>query len=247
MKIDVSKLKLTLPEGVTKKSEPTLDPDGVSVKFEVTGNKANSYDIGVAYDNGEPLNCKLTVKDATLLKLYDNILGVIAGKTFTVRAQFDMVPVLSNVHISVPSDWTVSKEAYIEENDVIAVYTTKDITATAKVSVEYLGVTKELTIDVRDPNTNSFLTLTSDKPEYTVGEDIVLTATYKNDVAEKDKPKLSGSLPEGVTEKTPLASSGKTWTVTYTSSSTGEKQFTFIAYEGDKSNQVARSCKVTVK
>lgn len=252
MKIDVSKLNITLPEGVSKKTEPSLQPDGVSVKFTVTGDKEVSGNIGVAYNSGSPVNCKLTVqntpvKEATLLKIADNVLGVVAGKDFTLKAEFDMPPVLEKAKIVVPSDWTVKEAAKVEGNFIIAVYTTKDITDTAKMSVTYGSVTKELTIKVQDPALNSFLTLTSDKPEYTVGEDIILTATYKNNVAEKDKPKLSGSLPEGVSEKTPLASSGKTWTVTYTSNSTGEKQFTFIAYEGDKSSQVARSCKVTVK
>lgn len=245
MKIDVSKLKVTLPEGVTKKSEPTLDPDGVSVKFKVTGDRANSYDLGVSYDNGEPVNCKLTVKDATLIKIYDNILGVVAGKNFTVRAQFDLAPALSDVKITVPSDWTESVKAYIEGNDVIAVYTTKNIVETAEVSVEYKGQVKKLNINVRDPQINSFKTLESDKSEYSVSEDIVLTATYTHDVAEKDKPEV-GQLPEGVTEKTPLASSGKTWTATYTSTTPGEKTFTFVAYKGDKINQAARMCKVTV-
>lgn len=247
MKIDVSKLHINLPDGVTKKSEPVLDPDGVSVRFVVTGNKAEAYDIGISYNNGEPVNCKLKVQDATLLKIADNILGVSAGSSFTVRAQFDIQPVLSKANITVPSDWIVSKAAAVEGNDIVAVYTTKDINASAKISVEYLGVTKELTIDVRDPNFNSFLTLTSDKAEYSVGEDIMLTATYKYDVVDKDKPALSGALPEGVKEKSPLTKSGKTWVTTYTAETVGEKQFTFVAYQGDKVHQVARLCKVTVK
>lgn len=246
MKIDVSKLHITLPEGVSKKTEPTVQPDGQSVKFEVTGNKVTSGNIEVVYEDGKSGSCGLTVKDATLIKIYDNILGVVAGRDFTVRAQFDLAPALADVKITVPEDWTVSRAAYIDGNDVIAVFTTKNIVETAEVSVDYKGQVKKLNINVRDPQINSFKTLESNKAEYTTGEDIIITATYSHDVTEKDKPEV-GQLPDGVTEKTPLTKSGKTWTATYTSSTTGEKSFTFIAYKGDKINQATRMCKVTVK
>ena len=247
MKVDLSKLKIELPEGVTKKTEPKIGSDGTSATFVVHGDKAVDGNIGVTYKDGNPVNCHILVKDATIKKIYDNVMGVVAGKDFTVRVEFDMPPVLSEVQISVPSDWTVSKEAYIEGNDVIAVYTTKNITDAAKITVSYKGTSKELTINVRDPQINSLQTITSDKSEYTTGEDIVLTLNYKHNVEDKDKPELTGSLPEGVTEKTPLAKAGKTWTVTYTASTAGEKAFTFTAYKGDKVNQASRMIKVTVK
>lgn len=71
---------------------------------------------------------------------------MVAGKDFTVRAQFDLAPALADVKITVPEDWTVSKAAYIDGNDVIAVFTTKNIVETAEVSVNYKGQVKKLNI-----------------------------------------------------------------------------------------------------
>lgn len=247
MNINLSKLNVVLPDGIIKKGEPKLNQDGASVTFTVTGKKPVTGSIGVSYNGSKSVNCKLTVEDAVLLKIDDNILGLPAGSNFTLRAQFDSVPTLDRATIVVPADWTIESDAKVEGNDIVAVYTTKDINPTAKVSVEYAGVTKELTLYVRDPSINSFTSLASNKTEYSVGEDIVLTANYKFNVEDKDKPEVSGSLPEGVSEKTPLAKDGKTFTVTYTSSTPGSKVFSFIAYKGDKVNQSARSCTVTVK
>lgn len=252
MKIDVSKLNITLPEGVSKKTEPDLQPDGMSIKFTVTGDKEVSGNIGVAYNSGSPVNCKLTVqnapvKEATLLKIADNILGVVAGKDFTVKAEFDMPPVLEKAKITVPSDWTVKEATKVEGNFIIAVYTTKNITDAAKISVTYGSVTKELTIRCSDPAKNTFLSMDSDKAEYNVGEDITLICNYKYDVTDEDKPELSGKTPEGVKEKTPLYKEGKTWKVVWTAETAGSKTFSYVAYKGQGPAQAGRNCTVTVK
>lgn len=63
MKIDVSKLNITLPEGVSKKTEPVVQPDGQSVKFEVTGDRVTSGNIEVVYNDGKSGSCGLTVKE----------------------------------------------------------------------------------------------------------------------------------------------------------------------------------------
>ena len=127
MAIDVKKINIVLPEGVTKKGEISLK--GNIAELEVVGATVGQKEISANYDGGVSKSVTLTVTDVTVFQeLVTEPAGeVVAGGEVKLIAKFSKAPVLSELAIQKANGFTVKEEAKVVGNNIEATYTAGDV------------------------------------------------------------------------------------------------------------------------
>lgn len=127
MAIDVRKINVILPEGVTKVGEISLK--GNEAELQLEGVTVGSKEISVNYDNGEAKKTTLVVTEETIFNTLSLEPGdqVFAGGDVKLVASFSRVPVLGEVAITKPVGFTEKTPAAVKGNTVEAVYAAGEV------------------------------------------------------------------------------------------------------------------------
>ena len=247
MAIELSKLNIVLPEGFSVTKEPAIEDNKVTL--EVTGNAEAEGILLAKYDGDSESISIASRKYAKLVEFGNkNIHGLRAGIKYIVTAKFDSVVDPTLVSIKLPAGWALTGKTLSEDKLVVQfeLLTPSESRDQDTLVLEYRGETSEYKVDVIDaPNT--FTAMTTKASVYSLGKEFEVELTYTKDITDKDLPteitpsaglKLVSNTPEVV---------GKKAYYKFVGEKTGEQSIIMIAYKGDKHNQAARVCKVTIK
>lgn len=127
MAIDVKKINIVLPEGVTKKGEISLK--GNVAELEVVGATVGQKEISANYDGGASKSVTLNVTEVTVFQ--DLVLEpageVVAGGEVKLIAKFSKPPVLGELDVQVATGFNIKEAAKVVGNNIEVIYTAGDI------------------------------------------------------------------------------------------------------------------------
>lgn len=127
MAIDVKKIKIVLPEGVTKEGEISLK--GNVAELKVVGATVGQKEITASYDGGVSKSVTLTVTEATVFQelTLEPANEVNCGGEVKLIAKFSKAPVLSELAIQMANGFTVKEAAKVVGNNIEATYTAGEV------------------------------------------------------------------------------------------------------------------------
>lgn len=123
MAIDVKKINVVLPEGVSKVGEISLE--GNTAELTVVGSTVGPKTISASYDGGTSKSGMLTVTEATVF----NILAitpsdqVFIGDSVKLIATFSKTPIITEVNVLAPAGFVATAEPAVKGNNIEATYT----------------------------------------------------------------------------------------------------------------------------
>lgn len=246
MAIIKSKIKLTIPEGLTQKGDITIDDAKKTAKVTVTGKTLGSHTVSVQYDNGSAKTCQITVTavpafsgDPTV-----NPTAVEVGGEVTVTQAFTVDGIqVSEVTIEPSAGLTAKGTASISGKVLTAKFTAKT-PGSQTVTLTFKSVEKVANVTVNALPVFSGEPTVSKTP-IEIGEDVTITQRFDKAGVSLDAVTITPSA--GLTEKTPAAISGTTLTVTYTGKTAGA-QTVKIEYNGNsKTANVAVNAAMTLQ
>lgn len=230
MAIDVKKINIVLPEGVTKQGEIALK--GNEAELTVIGTTVGPKVISASYDGGVSKTVTLTVTEVTQ---FDKLTTEPANKvvcegTVKLVAAFSRVPVLSEVSITHPLGFNETVAPAVVGHNIEATYTasnTPQLGAEFKVDYRSGTVVKTVSIDVEE------------KPavlqNLTVSKGIVRLNETVRATFEFDKPPVLSKIElkptAGLTQSVAPAVEGNNIVVSYTGNTAGTQNVIGV-YEG---------------
>ncbi len=196
--IDNKKIKLNLPDGVVTEGEISLSGNiaTVNILSSTVGDKM----ISASYGDGEAVSTVLHVTEETLFSslVTEPALKCFTGDTVKVVATFSKRPVLTDVEITPPAEFTMVSEPKVEGFTVTAEYTAPMDPATGgSFTVNFRHNTAVKTAEMNVLEKPAVLqSVNADPANIRIGEITTMTATF-------DKaPKLSEVnivVPDGLT------------------------------------------------
>lgn len=184
-------------EGLTESVAKALSGNNVVVKYKSTtvGNKTVTFKYKGQTKTGTVVCVE---KPATLTNMTANksvFLDKAPGDVTVTMTFTGAVPKLNQLHITAPDTYfTEKKPAAVSGQTVTATYTTKNVAkADAKITAEYLGVTKEVSINIKAASTITSVTIT---PTTDVQKGDVITAKATMSAAmptEQATPTITGT------------------------------------------------------
>lgn len=231
MAIIKSKIKLTIPEGLTQKGDITIDDAKKTAKVTVTGKTLGNHTVSVQYDSGAAKTCQIAVTavpafsgDPTV-----NPTAVEVGGEVTVTQAFTVDGIqVSEVTIK-PSAGLIAKGAASISGKVLTAKFTAKTPGAQTVTLGFKETEKVANVTVNAlPVFNGEPTVS--KAAIEIGEDVIITQKFDKAGVSLDAVTITPSA--GLTEKTPAAISGSTLTVTYTGKTAGV-QTVEIEYNGN--------------
>lgn len=247
MAIELSKLNIVVPEGFTISKEPALE--GNKVTLEVTSATEATGVLLAKYDGDSEAITIASRKYAKLVEFGSkSVLGLRAATRSKVAAKFDSAVDMTLTSIELPLGWSLVGKALSGDAKTIVfeVLTPNEARKQDVLTLTYRGEVTEYKVDVLKFD-NSFMSISTKASVYNIGTEFDVELTYFNDIRDEDLPtvitpseglKLVTKSPEVV---------GKKAYYTFVGEKAGQQTVTMIAYKGDKQNQAARMCKVTIK
>lgn len=190
-------------EGLTESVAKALSGNNVVVKYKSTtvGNKTVTFKYKGQTKSGTVVCVE---KPATLTNMSANksvFLDKVPGDVTVTMTFTGAVPKLNQLHITAPETYFTEKTpAAVSGQTITATYTTKNVAkADAKITAEYLGVTKEVSINIKAASTITTVTI---DPNTNVQKGDVVTAKATMSAAMPDEqatPTITGTA--GLTPK----------------------------------------------
>lgn len=190
-------------EGLTESVAKALSGNNVVVKYKSTtvGNKTVTFKYKGQTKTGTVVCVE---KPATLTNMSVNksvFLDKVPGDVTVTMTFTGAVPKLNQLHITAPETYFTKKTpAAVSGQTITATYTTKNVAkADAKITAEYLGVTKEVSINIKAASTITTVTI---EPNANVQKGDVVTAKATMSAAmptEQATPTITGTA--GLTPK----------------------------------------------
>lgn len=185
MAIDIKKINVVLPEGVSKVGE--LQLKGEIAELVVLGETIGKKLISVSYGDTEAKTGELLVTDATLFRdvTLSPTTEVTLGEMVTLTAVFSKPPVLDEVVITSPEGFNEHTPPAIQNNNIVAQYIAGgEPTEAATFEVTFRETdTKQASIKVNELPA-AIQRLEASKSSVRVGEEFTLSAIF--DKAPKD-------------------------------------------------------------
>lgn len=246
MSINLKDLKITLPDGLEKATEPAVV--GNNVEFMVRATKqVSNIKISATYEDAPVVETE-EITTVPAAKLTEVVLseGALGGMILTLTSTFDSAPYLPFYSLEVVGEGVDEIEApSISGNTIVSKHKLpRQFDFTATFNVSYNGAkptvltrtTRRPTIVLRD--------MTAEPTTVTVGQDVTITALYTNPPSTSDLP-VPYDVTEGFELKTDWEISDKTATCVYTAKTEGSKRLAVTSNEGIIS-EVSKAITVTV-
>lgn len=236
MAIDVKKINVILPEGVTKVGEISLK--GNEAELQLEGVTVGSKEISVNYDNGEAKKTTLVVTEETIFNTLTLEPGdqVFAGGEVKLVAEFSRVPVLGEVAITKPVGFIEKTPAVVKGNTVEAVYLAGEVvTDKADFVVNFREGKAEKTASLAVLERPAVMQSADIEPKNVrIGVDAKITVTF-------DKaPKLTDvkfAVPTGLTQKGEASLRANTVELMVTGKTAGQQTVT-VSHLSDENKTV---------
>lgn len=247
MAIELSKLNVVVPEGFTISKEPAIEGD--KVKLEITSDVEVKGIILAKYDGDSESISIASRKFAKLVEFGNkDIHGLKAGFKYVIPAKFDSVVDPTLTGLKLPLGWALTNKTLSEDGLIVnfEVLTPNEAREQDVLTLTYRGETSDYTLNVIK-SANMFMSVKTKASVYEIGREFEVELSYSNYITDEDLPteitpseglKLVSNTPEVV---------GKKAYYTFVGETSGEKTVTMVAYKGDKQNQAARMCKVTIR
>lgn len=178
MAIEVSKISLTIPAGLTQKGEITVDQSAKTAKVVVTGATAGTHTVSVSYDGGAAQTCTVTVTPVPAFSGEPTAApaSIEVGADSTITQAFNVSGVnVADVTVTVPAGLTTKTAAAISGTTLTLVVTGASAGA-HDVTLAYKGVTKTVTVTVAEPTT--LKTVNASPTSVQVGSDSTVTMQF---------------------------------------------------------------------
>ena len=220
--IDIKKISIVLPEGVTKQGEISLK--GNEAELTVVGTTVGPKLVSASYDNGPSKTSSFTVTEVTQFTelVTEPAKKVYCGDPIKLIAKFSKVPVLSEVEILAPAGFTVTEKAKVVGHNVEVTYEaagTPSLNAEFRVDFRTGTVVKTVQVNVEEkPALLQFV----DASKKTARVTEETTVTFGFDKAPKlELMELRPSA--GLTVKEAAKVEGNNIVVTYTCNTAGSQ------------------------
>lgn len=239
MAIDKSKIKLTIPAGLTQKGDITVNDAEKKATVVVTGKTVGVQEVSVSYNGGEAKEVTITVTAAPAFSgdptATPATIDIGQDSVISQALTVDGVSV-DDVTVTVPAGLT-QKVAPAINGKTLTLTVTGKTAGAHDVTLEFAGATKTVTITVNalpafvgEPVANP--------TAIEVGADVTITQEFDKAGVKVADVTLTPSA--GLTLKTAAAISGTTLTVVYTGKTAGAQTV------GIKYNGVTKTANVTV-
>lgn len=235
MAIDIKKINVVLPEGVSKVGELSLQ--GNIAELTVVGSTVGVKNISASYDGGEAKQASFTVTDATLFNTLtlEPADKVYPGEVVKLVAAFSKVPVLEEVEILAPAGWAVKTPAAVKGNNVEAEYTAGTIiTPNAGFTVTFRKGEAEKQVTIAVEAVDAVMgEITADPTTIKVG---AKTKAIVNFDKQPELSKFAVQCPEGLTQDGAGKVVGNSIEVSFTGKTAGPAQIGFTYAEQSPKN-----------
>lgn len=245
MAIIKTKIKLTIPEGLTQKGDITVDDAKNIAKVTVTGKTVGPQEVSVQYNGGEIKKTTVTVTPTPAFAGEPSAspAAIEVGADTTVTATFNVEGVqASQVQVTSSEGLTYKDDGAVSGKSWTGKFTGKTPGAQT-VQLAFGGVTKTVNVTV-----NALPTFAGEpqvsKAAIEIGEDVTITQELTKAV-DASAVKLTPSA--GLTIKTPAAVSGTTFTVTYTGKTAGAQTVKLELNGASKTANVTVNAAATLK
>ena len=226
MAIIKSKIKLTIPEGLTQKGDINIDDAKHQATVTVTGKTVGSQQISVQYNGGLAKTCTVTVTPTPAFASEGTAspAAIEVGADTTVSITFNVDGVqASQVQVTPSAGLTYKNDGAVSGKTWTGKFTGKTPGA-QNVQLAFGGATKTIAVTV-----NALPVITGEpqvsKTPIEIDEDVVLTLNFDKAGVKVGEVQVTPS--EGLTQKVAPAVSGTKLTVTYTGKTAGAQTVKF--------------------
>lgn len=223
--IDVKKISIVLPEGVTKQGEISLK--GNEAELTVIGTTVGPKLISASYDGGAKKTTTLTVTEVTQFTAVrtEPADSVYCSEQVKLIAEFSRAPKLEEVKVTAPPSFVQVEAPKVVGHNVEATYTAAGTPQlNSEFSVNFRSGTVEKTVQINVEEKPALLeSVDASKKTARVTDETTVTFTFDKEPV-LDQMDIRPS--SGLSVKTPAAVAGRTITVTYTCNTAGSQTVT---------------------
>lgn len=246
MAIIKTKIKLTIPEGLTQKGDITVDDAKNIAKVTVTGKTVGPQEVSVQYNGGEIKKTTITVTPTPAFAGEPSAspTAIEVGADTTVTATFNVEGVqASQVQVTPSEGLTYKNDGAVSGKSWAGKFTGKTPGAQT-VQLAFGGVTKTVNVTV------NALPVIDGEPQVSktpieIDEDVVVTLNFDKAGVKVGEVQVTPS--EGLTQKVAPAVSGTKLTVTYTGKTAGAQTVKFVLRGVTKTANIVVNAAATLK